>query len=154
MPRVMPKFTKTPPEVLAAFDAASPSRSDIERRTMFSYPALFVKGNMFAFTFGPKLAVRLSEDGRAKAAKAGAPRFEPMPGRPMGEYVEVPAKDMKGASLKKCIADSLAYADTLAPKTKKPTATKKSVTKNGTPTKSGAKKRAAATKDAKIKNLA
>src|SRR4051812_26196695 len=116
MPRVMPKFTKTPPEVVAAFDAASPSRGDIERKTMFSYPALFVKGNMFAFTFGPKIAVRADE---ATRARPGVKRFEPMPGRPMGEYVEVPAKDMKGPALKKWMAGGLAYADTLKPKAKK-----------------------------------
>ena len=118
MPRVMPKFTKTPPEVVAAFDAAAPSRGDIERRTMFSYPALFVKGNMFAFTFGPRIAVRLDEAGRARAAKAGAGPFEPMPGRGMREYVTVPAGAMKGAPLKKWIAAGLAYADTLPVKTK------------------------------------
>jgi len=117
VPRVMPKFTKTPPAVVAAFDAASPSRGDIERKTMFSYPALFVKGNMFAFTFGPKIAVRAND---ATRAKPGMKRFEPMPGRPMGEYVEVPAKDMKGAALKRWFADGLAYADTLPPKAKKP----------------------------------
>ena len=122
MPRVMPTFTKTPPEVVAAFDAASPSRGDIERKTMFSYPALFVKGNMFAFTFGPKIAVRANE---ATRAKPGMKRFEPMPGRPMGEYVEVPAKDMKGAALKKWFADGLAYADTLPAKAKKVPAKKK-----------------------------
>ena len=121
MPRAMPKFTKTPPEVVAAFDAASPSRSDIERKTMFSYPALFVKGNMFAFTFGPKIAVRADEITRAKP---GMKRFEPMPGRPMGEYVEVPAKDMKGAALKKWMAGGLAYADTLPMKAKKKPAAK------------------------------
>jgi TfoX/Sxy family transcriptional regulator of competence genes len=126
----MPKFTKTPAEVVAAFDAASPSRSDIERKMMFSYPALFAKGNMFAFTFGARIAVRLSEAGRAKAAKAGARPFEVMPGRPMGEYVEVPAKDMKGAPLKKWMADGLAYADTLPAKTKKrPSAEKSKTTK-------------------------
>ena len=115
----MPKFTKTPPAVVAAFDAASPSRKDIERKTMFSYPALFVKGNMFAFTFGPKIAVRADEATRAKLK-----RFEPMPGRPMGEYVEVPAGDMKGAALKKWIASGLAYADTLPPKIKRAPAKK------------------------------
>ena len=125
MPREMPKFTKTPPEVVAAFDAASPSRGDIERRTMFSYPALFVKGNMFAFTFGPKIAVRADE---ATRAKSGVKRFEPMPGRPMGEYVEVPAKDMKGAALKKWFTDGLAYADTL-PAKKKSAAKKKALAK-------------------------
>ena len=123
MARVMPKFTKTPQEVVAAFDAASPSRGDIERRTMFSYPALFVKGNMFAFTFGPKIAVRASA---ATRAKPGVKRFEPMPGRPMGEYIEVPAKDMRSAALRKWFADGLAYADTLPAKAKgKKTAGKK-----------------------------
>lgn len=122
MPRQMPKFTKTPPEIVAAFDAASPSRGDIERKTMFSYPALFVKGNMFAFTFGPKIAVRANE---ATRARPGMKRFEPMPGRPMGEYVDVPAKDMKGAALKKWMAEGLAYADTLPAKAKKKPVAKK-----------------------------
>lgn len=121
MARKMPKFVKTPPEIVAAFDAASPSRSDVDRRTMFSYPALFVKGNMFAFTFGPRIAVRLDDARRAKAMQAGAKLFAPMPGRPMREYVEVPAKDMKGASLKKWFADGLAYADTLPAKKAKAT---------------------------------
>ena len=120
MPRVMPKFTKTPPEIVAAFDAASPPRKGIERKTMFSYPALFVNGNMFAFTFGPKIAVRADE-----ATRANMKRFEPMPGRPMGEYVEVPAKDMRGAALKKWMASGLAYAESLPPKAKtKPKAKK------------------------------
>jgi hypothetical protein len=116
MPRVMPKFTRTPPKVVAAFDAASPSRKDVERRTMFNYPALFVKGNMFAFTFGSKIAVRADE---ATRAKPGLKRFEPMPGRPMGEYVEVPSREMKGAALKKWMTSGLAYADTLPQKAKK-----------------------------------
>ncbi len=72
---------------------------------------------MFAFTFGPKIAVRAND---ATRAKPGMKRFEPMPGRPMGEYVEVPAKDMKGAALKRWFAEGLAYADTLPPKAKKP----------------------------------
>lgn len=128
MPRTMPKFTKTPPEIVVAFDGASPTRGDIERKTMFSYPALFVKGNMFAFTFGPKIAVRLDEAGLDKAAKAGAAQFEVMPGRGMKEYITVPAAAMKGAALKKWLADGLAYADTLpakAAKPKKPAAKKK-----------------------------
>src|SRR5213083_2508445 len=120
----MPKFTKTPPDVVAAFDAASPSRRDIERKTMFSYPTLFVKGNMFAFTFGPKIAVRADEATRAKNK-----RFEPMPGRPMGEYIEIPAKDMKGAALKKWFAGALAYADTLPAKAKKSAPKKKAAKK-------------------------
>lgn len=115
MPREMPKFTKTPPEIAAAFDKAAPSSAGVERKTMFSYPALFVNGNMFAFTFGPKIAVRADEATRAKMK-----RFEPMPGRPMGEYVEVPAKDMRGAALARWMSRGLAYAETLPAKTKAP----------------------------------
>jgi hypothetical protein len=107
---------------------------------MFSYPALFVKGNMFAFTFGPKIAVRADE---ATRAKPGMKRFEPMPGRPMGEYVEVPAKDMTAPALKRWMSSALAYADTLEPKAKKSAAkkaaTKQGALKNGT-TNKGAKK--------------
>ncbi len=139
MPRTMPKFTKTPPELVAAFDAASPSRGDIERKMMFSYPALFVKGNMFAFTFGPKIAVRLDEAGRARAAKAGAGPFEPMPGRGMKEYVTVPEAAMKGAGLKTWIADGLAYADTLPAKAAK--AAKAAKPKKTAVTKSATKKK-------------
>lgn len=124
MPREMPKFTKTPPEVAAAFDKAAPSRAGVERRTMFSYPALFVNGNMFAFTFGPKIAVRADEATRAKMK-----RFEPMPGRPMGEYVEVPAKDMRGAALAGWMSRGLAYAESLPAKTK---TVKKSATPKAT----------------------
>lgn len=116
VPRAMPKFVKTPPEMVAAFDAASPSRPDIQRKTMFSYPALFVNGNMFAFTFGPHVCVRLSEEGRAKALKAGARPFEPMPGRGMKEYVEVPASDLGRAALKRWFAHGLAYGESLPPK--------------------------------------
>lgn len=112
----MPKFAKTPPEVIAAFDAASPSRSDVVRKTMFGYPALFSKGNMFAFTFGPTIVVRLSDADRAKAINAGTKLFEPMAGRPMKEYVAVPPSAMKSAALKKWIAQGLAYADTLPAK--------------------------------------
>ena len=118
----MPKFVKTPPALVAAFDAASPSRPDIARKTMFSYPALFVNGNMFAFTFGPHVAVRLSDEGRTKAIKAGAKPFEVMPGGAMGEYIEIPATDAK--TLKAWFVKGLAYADTLPPKAPKPKAKK------------------------------
>ena len=108
----MPKFTKTPPEIVTAFESARPDRPDVERKTMFSYPAYFVNGNMFAFTFGPKIAVRLGD-----RAPKGAEPFEVMPGRGMKEYVTVPASAMKGAPLRKWIADGLAYAETLPKKT-------------------------------------
>src|SRR5205823_6747052 len=122
MPREMPKFTKTSPEIVAAFESARPDRADVERKTMFSYPAYFVNGNMFAFTFGPKIAVRLGD-----SAPKGAAPFEVMPGHAMKEYVTVPASAMKGAALRQWVADGLAYADRLPAKTaaKKKSAAKK-----------------------------
>lgn len=107
----MPKFTKTPPAVLAAFEAAAPKRADVARKTMFGYPALFVNGNMFAFTFGPQVAVRLG-------TKAGAKPFEIMPGRAMGDYVAVPESAVKGAGLKSWIADALTYTEAMPAKRK------------------------------------
>jgi TfoX/Sxy family transcriptional regulator of competence genes len=56
---------------------------------MFGYPALFLKGNMFAGTFQDKIVVRFGED-RTIAGANAAKTFEPMPGRPMKEYVVVP----------------------------------------------------------------
>ena len=133
MAREMPKFSKTPPDIAAAFDAATPARADVQRRTMFGCPALFVKGNMFAFAFGPRVAVRLDEAGRAKAITGGASVFEMMPGKPMGEYIAVPTTAIKSTALRKWIADGLASTERL-------------------PAKSGAtKKTAAATKTAAMK---
>jgi hypothetical protein len=47
---------------------------------------------MFAGTFQDAIIVRLGEDDRVALLKLkGAARFEPMQGRPMKEYVVVPA---------------------------------------------------------------
>ncbi len=58
---------------------------------MFGYPAAFRNGNMFAGLFQHSMILRLSPEDRANlAVRAGARAFEPMPGRPMREYVVVP----------------------------------------------------------------
>ncbi len=124
MARAMPKFTKTPPDLVAAFEAAKPSDPRVSKRTMFGYPAYFLNGNMFAFTFGPRVAIRVDDARRAKL-KA----FEILPGRAMNGYVEIPASGTKGVALKRWIADGLAAADRLPAKTavkKTPMKTKKS----------------------------
>jgi TfoX/Sxy family transcriptional regulator of competence genes len=72
---------------------------------------------MFAGTFQDKVVARLSEAERARAIKAGAKPFEPMPGRPMKEYIVVPAADMaKPAALAMWIERARAYAATLPEK--------------------------------------
>jgi TfoX/Sxy family transcriptional regulator of competence genes len=114
------QWKKTPPELAATFDKAAPKDPKVVRKPMFGYPALFLNGNMFAGTFQDKIVARLAEDARARALKAGAKHFEPMAGRPMKEYLVVPAADVaKPAALKKWIDEAHAYATTLPEKTKK-----------------------------------
>lgn len=115
------EWKKSPPELIAAFDGASPKDAKAVRRPMFGYPALFVNGNMFAGTYQDKIVVRLAEADRAILLKEkGAKTFEPMAGRPMKEYVVVPAAIVaKRASLRTWIAKGLAYAEALPPKKKR-----------------------------------
>jgi TfoX/Sxy family transcriptional regulator of competence genes len=113
------QWKKTPPELAATFDKAAPKDPKVVRKPMFGYPALFLNGNMFAGTFQDKIVVRLDEPVRARATKAGAKPFEPMPGRPMKEYVVVPAADVaKPAALAKWIEQARTYAMTLPMKTR------------------------------------
>ncbi len=112
------EWKKTPPELAARFDRAAPQDPGIAHKVMFGYPALFLNGNMFAFTFRDNIVVRLSEPERARAIKSGAQAFEPMPGRPMKEYVAVRAADVsKPATLAKWLEQARVYATTL-PETK------------------------------------
>ena len=124
-------WKKTPPELAAAFDRAAPKGPKVVRKPMFGYPAVFLNGNMFAGTFQDKIVARLSPDARERAIKAGAKQFEPMPGRPMKEYVVVPAADVaKPAALAKWIEQARAYATTLPDKSGPvKTAAKKAATK-------------------------
>jgi TfoX/Sxy family transcriptional regulator of competence genes len=125
------EWKKTPPELAAAFDRAAPQDPQVVRKPMFGYPALFLNGNMFAGTFQDKIVARLSEPERERAIKAGATRFEPMPGRPMKEYVVVPAADVaKPAALAKWIERARAHARTLPEKK-----TVKKTTQKATPKK-------------------
>jgi TfoX/Sxy family transcriptional regulator of competence genes len=113
------QWKKTPPELAATFDKAAPKDPKVVRKPMFGYPALFLNGNMFAGTFQDKVVARLAEDARARALASGAKPFEPMPGRPMKEYVVVPATAVaKPAALAKWIEQAHTYAMTLPEKTK------------------------------------
>jgi TfoX/Sxy family transcriptional regulator of competence genes len=83
---------------------------------MFGYPALFLKGNMFAGTFQDKIVVRFGEDRTITGSKT-AKAFEPMPGRAMKEYIVVPDAVMKSpAKLRAWIAHAHGYARTLPAK--------------------------------------
>ena len=73
------------------FESVLPDDGRVRARPMFGNVAGFVNGNMFMGLFGDDLFVRLSEADRAELLREeGASQLEPMPGRPMKEYVAVP----------------------------------------------------------------
>ncbi len=119
--RPMPKFTPAPPAVVALFQAAVEGLPEVEQRKMFGYPCAFVHGQMLIGVFQDRIMLRLSETDRAKfLEQPGAKPFEPMPGRPMREYVELPPDVMKSpAAVRRWIKRGLAYVETLLPKARK-----------------------------------
>ena len=116
------KWSKSPPELIAAFDAALPG-PPVERKMMFGYPAGFVNGNMFCGLWQDSLVLRLDEKSREKIK--GRP-FEPMPGRPMKEYVIAP-KAIVGDEdqLTKWMETAVTFVSKMPPKKKKAAAKKK-----------------------------
>jgi len=124
------KWRKSPPALISLFESIFPG-PPAEQRKMFGYPAGFVNGNLFMGLFQDDLALRLPEDQRQEllAAKK-AKQFEPMPGRPMREYVSIPnalASDKK--ELAAWVAKSCAFCASIKPKAKTKTA-KKTKTKS------------------------
>lgn len=106
--------------VVKAFDAALDDRPDVERRKMFGYPAVFVKGNMAAGLHQDGLVLRLAEADREELVAAGGRPFEPMPGRVMSGYVVAPqALASKTAALRGWLERSIAFAAALPAKAKK-----------------------------------
>ena len=109
-------WKKSPPELIAAFEKAKPADPSVTSRPMFGYPALFLKGNMFAGTYQDKIVVRFG-DGRTIADSKTAKAFEPMPGRAMKEYVVVPDAIAKSPTkLRAWIDHAHKYAKTLPAK--------------------------------------
>jgi hypothetical protein len=113
------KWKPTPEELVKSFDDAIGKLEGVERRKMFGYPCAFVNGNMFFGCFGDKLMMRLSEKDRKISLETGLFKpFEPMPGRRMREYVEVPGSFIKsGEDFESWLGRSHGYAISLPPKT-------------------------------------
>jgi TfoX/Sxy family transcriptional regulator of competence genes len=116
-------FKKKPAaELVALFDSVAPMDAPgVERRMMFGYPACFVNGNMFMSLFQDRMALRLSDADRAELLAGGdAAIFEPMEGRPMKEYVELPRRVLDDRSaLRYWVGRSVGYVSELPPKAKK-----------------------------------
>ena len=117
----MSKWEKSPEALVQLLDRVLPEGPNIERRKMFGYPCAFVNGNMFAGLFAKQMFVRLSVEERlAMMADQGAKPLEPMPGRPMKDYIVVPpALMIRETALKALVARAMTFGAGLAPKIKK-----------------------------------
>jgi TfoX/Sxy family transcriptional regulator of competence genes len=123
------KLSKAPAEMIALFEAVCPG-PPVTPRKMFGYPAAFINGNMFMGLFADQMMLRLDDTDRARLLEEpGVAIFEPMPGRPMREYVTLSRAILNDrAELKKWIGRSLDYAQSL-PAKKKPAASGKTRSK-------------------------
>jgi TfoX/Sxy family transcriptional regulator of competence genes len=93
----------------------------VERRSMFGYPCAFVNGHMFCGLHQDSLVVRLPEARREAMVASGARIFEPMPGKPMKEYVVAPTEIVADRErLRALLHEALEHASSLAPREKKP----------------------------------
>ena len=119
--RKMPAFTKPSEGTLQTFEGAVAGLDGAERRTMFGYPSVFLRGNMLACVFQDRIMVRLSPaDREAAMAIDGARPFEPSPGRAMKEYVDFPRGVIDDESaLREWIDRGARYVMSLPPKKKR-----------------------------------
>ena len=115
-----PKWTKSPPDLINLFHAALPKDPSVEPRKMFGFDCAFVNGNMFTGLHQADLMLRLPEAEReALLALPEARPFEPIRGRPMREYVVVPASlHADRRALGRWMAKALRYAASLPRKPK------------------------------------
>ena len=126
MPREMPSFSKSPPDLVERFGAVLDRYPDVERKKMFGYPAAFVGGNMATGLFADRWIVRLPDDEIEPAKRRGAEPFEPMPGRPMKSFVAVPELDVSDeAAIADWVERGIGYARSMPPKGAKPKAARR-----------------------------
>ena len=112
------KMPKTTDEDKAAFRALVPDDERVTVKPMFGSLAAFAGTQMFMGILGTEIMVRLGEAERQSALDAGSVLFEPMPGRPMREYVTVPGWRANPERVQELAAKSLDYALSLPPKKK------------------------------------
>lgn len=111
------KFPAPSPTVSQRFFELLPEAPGVTRRLVFGCPCGFVAGQMFFGVFGSDLFVRLSEEDRPTAlALRGAHAFEPMPGRPLREYVVLPPEVVADTRrMRRWLARSLAWSSARPP---------------------------------------
>jgi TfoX/Sxy family transcriptional regulator of competence genes len=115
-------WRKSPPDLIAMFESVIPHKAGVVHKSMFGYPACFVNGHMFMGLHQEDMVVRLSEADRVTAlAVEGSRVFEPMPGKPMKEYVALgPSALANRDEVRTWVARALAYGDGLPKKAASP----------------------------------
>jgi TfoX/Sxy family transcriptional regulator of competence genes len=114
-------WRKAPAELVERFHEAVAGIEGVEVRKMFGYPAAFIGGNLTAGLHQESVMVRVAERDRQDRLADGWSLFEPMPGRPMREYLALPpevAGDV--AAMRGWVERAADYVRTLPPKAPKP----------------------------------
>lgn len=85
------KWVKASEKIIETFEKIFPDLPGVEKRKMFGYSVTFINGNMFMGVHGNSIILRLPDNDREEFLRLKSARqFEPMPGRPMREYVVIP----------------------------------------------------------------
>lgn len=106
---------------VAAYDAAIPTDPRAVRGQMFGHPCAFVNGNMFFGTFAQSVIARVGVARTAELVAGGSvTMFEPMPGRPWRDYVQVLAHGADARTLASLAAEAFENTAAMPPKEKKP----------------------------------
>jgi TfoX/Sxy family transcriptional regulator of competence genes len=113
------QWRKSPQQLVDLFVSVIPDPPVVQRK-MFGYPAGFVNGNMFMSLFQDDMILRLPESLREEFLRVdGAKIFEPMPGRPLREYIAVPTQVMADKKkLASWVSRALDYGASLKPKSR------------------------------------
>ncbi|MGI8928641.1 MAG: TfoX/Sxy family protein [Candidatus Limnocylindrales bacterium] len=111
---------KSSEEARVLFRTLVPNDERVTVRPMFGSVAAFIEGQMFMYLFADDLYVRLSPADREAVTAAGGGPLEPMPGRPMREYVDIPDWRSDEQTVRQWGAQALDFALTLPPKKKPP----------------------------------
>ncbi len=117
-PRPMPKLEKSSPALLQAFTQTMATLPMAQTKTVFGSPAAFANGHMFAGIQNESFFLRLPDAERESFVQTvSAQRWEPIAGRPMREYVVVPAPLIESPDqLNAWLGKSIAYVQSLPPK--------------------------------------
>jgi TfoX/Sxy family transcriptional regulator of competence genes len=115
------KHPRLDPAIRALYESALPKDARVQTRAMFGGLGSFVNGNMFCGALGTRIFLRLpAEDLEALLQEAGGGLFEPVKGRAMRDYANIPDAWMRNpAKVRDGMNRALAWVASLPPKSAK-----------------------------------